>query len=133
MCRSRSITYVIFVTISATGRVIGGVLDSLEGKLPYTTWVPYVHSSSLLFWLTCLQETIGAMFGVIMNITTETSVLEFSLEICAQLEILKHRLHRMINLTEEIPEHFFNHTPSKASRLSEHVSHHLFIIRFVKQ
>jgi len=131
--RSRSINYTLLAMISATGAVAGGMLDTFEGELPYNVWVPYDYSSSLSLWLTSLQETIGLILGTIINVATETSVLGFCLQICAQFEILKHRLQRMVNSTEEILEYFPNHTPDKTNRLSEHVCHHLIIIRFVKQ
>ncbi|XP_011330269.2 odorant receptor 46a isoform X2 [Ooceraea biroi] len=89
-------------------------------------------SSLLSLWLTSLQENIGMIMGTFINVATETSIMGFCLQMCAQFEILKHRLQRMVNPTEEIPEHFQAHMPKKTSRLSEHICHHLVIIRNVR-
>jgi len=119
--------------ISATGAVAGGMLDTLEGGLPYNVWVPYDYSSSLSLWLTSFQESIGVILGTIINVATETSVLGFCLQTCAQFEILKYRLQTMVNPTERTLEYFPTHTLDKTNRLSKHVRHHLIIIRFVEQ
>ncbi|EZA59460.1 ObirOr5-E22 [Ooceraea biroi] len=130
--RSHSISYLLLAMVSATGTVAGGLLDTLKGELPYNTWVPYDYTSSLSLWLTSLQESIAVILGTFINVATETSVLGFCLQTCAQLEILKHRLQRMVNSTEGIPEHFPLHTPQRMGRVSEYVCHHLSIIRIAK-
>jgi hypothetical protein len=132
--RSRSINYALLAMVSLTGGVTGAMLDTFKSELPYNVWVPYNYDSSVSLWLTSLQETIGVILATIVNVATETSVLGFCLQMCAQLEILQHRLQRMADSTEGTLEYFPNHTSDKVSnRLSEHVCHHLTIIRFVKQ
>lgn len=118
------------------GAVAAGVLDILKGQLPYNMWVPWDCTPFLLFWFTSLQEIVAVIVGTIVNVATETIVLGFSLQTCAQFEILKHRLQRIVTRSEE--EIFLNSissntTSRKTNKLSEHVSHHLRIIRFVKQ
>jgi len=121
-------------SFSATGAVLGGMFNILEGELPYRMWVPYDYTSPLLFWFTSIQEVVAVIFGTIVNVATETTVLGFCLQICAQIEILKHRLQKMMKSSkkEETPISL-NDTSNGTGRLSEHILHHLCIIRFVKQ
>ncbi|EZA59461.1 hypothetical protein X777_00304 [Ooceraea biroi] len=132
LIRSQSISYLLLALLSLLGGMIGAILETLEGTLPYKIRVPYDCSSLLSLWLTSLQENIGMIMGTFINVATETSIMGFCLQMCAQFEILKHRLQRMVNPTEEIPEHFQAHMPKKTSRLSKHICHHLVIIRNVR-
>ncbi|KAG5314776.1 OR4 protein, partial [Acromyrmex insinuator] len=130
--RSYTISYMILALFSATGAVIGEVLTALQGELPYRIWVPYDYTPILLFWLTSLHEMLALIFGTFVNIATETLLLGFCLQICAQLELFTRRLQRIVesdknkeacNLLTNVP---------KRNRLSEHVYYHLHIIRFAE-
>lgn len=130
VCRSYSIRYILMCTVSVTGTLVGGLLDVLENKLPYNVWVPYDYSSMLSYWLTYAQETVAYILATIINVAAETSVLGFCLQMCAQFEILEHRL-QSINPTQHTSKCFLADTPNKPGRLSEHICHHLCIIRFI--
>jgi len=134
VCRSYSIKYTSLASFSVTGGIIGGLLNTLEGQLPFRMWVPYDYTSPFLFWLTSIQELVATTFGAIVNVATETTVLGFCLQICAQIEILKHRLQKMMKSSkkEETPISL-NDASNGTDRFSEHILHHLCIIRFVKQ
>ncbi|CAL1679070.1 unnamed protein product [Lasius platythorax] len=133
LIRSYSISYTSLASISATGTIMGGVLNILEDQLPYRTWVPYDYTLPILFWITSIQEFMAIIFGTIVNVATETTVLGFCLQICAQLEILKHRLLRMAKEKEEETSRIsLNDASNETGRLSEHILHHLCIIRLAK-
>ncbi|XP_072762244.1 odorant receptor 46a-like isoform X1 [Anoplolepis gracilipes] len=134
LIRSYTISYTSLASFSATGTVIGGVLNILEGQLPYRMWVPYDYTSPFLLWFTSIQELVAITFGTIVNVATETTVLGFCLQICAQIEILKHRLQKMVKPNPENEEILFslNNTSNETGRLSEHILHHLCIIRLAK-
>ncbi|KAM0729155.1 Odorant receptor Or1 [Formica fusca] len=133
LIRSYSISYTSLASFSATGTIIGGVLNILEGQLPYRMWVPYDCTLPILFWFTSIQELVAIIFGTIVNVATETTVLGFCLQICAQIEILKHRLQKMTKPSEEKSSRIsLNDASNKTSRLSEHILHHLCIIRLAK-
>lgn len=135
-CRSYSIYYILLCALSAMGGVAAGVLDVLESQLPYNMWVPWDCTSFLVFWFTSLQEIVALIIATILNVATETIILGFSLQMCAQFEILKHRLQRIVKHSEEeifLNSNSLNTVSRKTIKLSEHVSHHLRIIRFVKQ
>ncbi|XP_029678930.1 uncharacterized protein LOC115245013 isoform X1 [Formica exsecta] len=134
LIRSYSISYTSLASFSVTGTIIGGLLNILEGQLPYRMWVPYDCTLPILFWFTSIQELVAIIFGTIVNVATETTVLGFCLQICAQIEILKHRLEKMTKPSEEKSSRIsLNDASNKTGRLSEHILHHLCIIRFVKQ
>ncbi|XP_011700218.1 PREDICTED: uncharacterized protein LOC105457310 [Wasmannia auropunctata] len=129
--KSYSIRYTILSTFSAISAVTGGMLFILDGQIPYgTVWVPWDCTSFLLFYLTSFQEIAAVLIAVVVNIATETTILGFCLQTCAQFEILKHRLQKMAKekLDEKERTWILNNTLNKTSRLSEHVSHHLCII-----
>lgn len=134
VCRSYSIYYLFLCAISALGAVAAGVLDILEGQLPYNVWVPWDYTSLFLFWFTALQEIAAMIIATIVNIATETTILGFCLQTCAQFEILKHRLEMMAKSREKeiFPKSSLNNASRKTGKLSEHISHHLCIIRFVR-
>lgn len=118
--------------ISAMSATAGAVQDILEGKLPYKAWIPWTCNSFLIFFFISLQEIIAVLIGTVLNIATETTLFGFCMQICAQLEILKHRLQKIASEEKEISTKLYN-TSNKTNRLSEHIVHHLCIIRFVKQ
>ncbi|XP_019699155.1 LOW QUALITY PROTEIN: odorant receptor 46a [Harpegnathos saltator] len=130
LIRSCSIGYIVLASLSATGATVGEVFAVLQGELPHRGWVPYDYNSPFLFLLTSLQEMLSLILGTTVNIATETLVLGFCLQTCAQLEILTHRLHEMTRSrgSKEASKSLSN----KASQLARHIHHHLCIIRFAK-
>lgn len=133
VCRSYSIRYTSLASASATGGIIGGLFNTLEGHLPFKMWVPYDYTPPFLFWFTSIQELVALIFATIVNIATETTVLGFCLQICAQIEILKHRLQRIKPSEKKETPRISLHDESNKTRLSEHILHHLCIIRFVNK
>ncbi|XP_019885710.2 odorant receptor 46a-like [Camponotus floridanus] len=133
MIRSYSIKYTSLASFSVTGGIIGGLLNTLEGQLPFRMWVPYDYTSPFLFWLTSIQELVATIFGTIVNVATETTVLGFCLQICAQIEILKHRLQKMMKSSKKEETLIsLNDASNGTDRFSEHILHHLCIIRLAK-
>ncbi|KAF3054595.1 Odorant receptor 007 [Nylanderia fulva] len=132
LIRTYSINYSLLASFSCTGVTIGEIFATLQGELPYRGWVPYdVHSSLVLFWITSIQEILAIIVGTIMNVATETLILGFCLQICSQLEILKHRFRIAIKSDEE-EESPSKNVLYKKSRFSEHIRYHLCIIRFAE-
>ncbi|KAF3054602.1 Odorant receptor 023 [Nylanderia fulva] len=139
LIRSYSINYTSLASVSATGALVGGVFHILEHQLPVRTWLPYDYTPPLLFWITSIQELVALIFCTIINVATVTTVLGFCLQICAQFEILKHRLHRMVKKAEQTSRISLNDVSNvtgslmtRSPTISEHISHHLCIIRLAK-
>ncbi|GAB1867167.1 Odorant receptor [Camponotus japonicus] len=131
--RSYSIKYTSLTLLSVTGGIIRGLLQILEGQLPFRMWVPYYYTSPFLLWFTSIQTFVAVIFATFVNLATETTVLGFCLQICAQIEILKYRLQRMMNSSEkETSRISLNDESNETGRLSEYILHHLCIIRLAK-
>jgi len=132
--RSYSIKYTSLGLSSLFGGIIGGLHKTLEGHLIFRMWVPYDYISPILLWFTSIQASVCLIFGTFVNLATDTTVLGFCLQICAQIEILKYRLQRMMKPNEkEISKISLHDKSNETCKLSECILHHLCIIRFVKQ
>ncbi|XP_011633609.1 odorant receptor 67a-like isoform X1 [Pogonomyrmex barbatus] len=116
------------------GAVTGGMLDILDGQLPFNTWVPWHCTSFLLYWFTSLQEIVAVIIATVVNVATETTILGFCLQTCAQFAILKHRLQKMAKSREKelSRKNSLNNASHQTGKLSEHISHHLCIIRLAE-
>ncbi|XP_071562585.1 odorant receptor 46a-like isoform X2 [Temnothorax nylanderi] len=132
--RSYTISYILLLTFSVLGAVAAGVLEILEGQLPYNMWVPWDCTSFLSFWFTSLQNILALIVCTIVNVATETLWLGFCLQTCAQFEILKYRLQNMTKRRKEeiFPKRSLNNASRETGTLSEHISHHLCIIRLIE-
>jgi len=70
---------------------------------------------------------LALIFDTFVNIATETLLLGFCLQICAQLEFFTHRLQRMVESDEKKEAcNLLTNVPNR-NRLSEHVYYHLRI------
>ncbi|XP_012540698.1 odorant receptor Or2 [Monomorium pharaonis] len=128
-----SMPYIILCAISAVGTLIGCIIYMMEGVIPIgTTWVPWDCTSPFIFYLTSLQVVAALMLAIFVNIGSETTILGFCLQTCAQFEILKHRLQRMMKNNKNNPMSSLNNALNRTSRISEHVFYHLCIIRLAK-
>lgn len=134
MHRTYSMRFVLLCSFSMTGAFVAGLLDVLKGQLPYNMWVPWECTSLFTFLSTSIQEIAGVTIATVVNVATETTVLGFSLQVCAQFEILKHRLQRMMENSNEkmSPKNSLNNGSHKINKLATHIFHHVCIIRFVK-
>ncbi|XP_039302412.1 odorant receptor 46a isoform X3 [Solenopsis invicta] len=104
LIRSYTMSYSILASFSLTGITIGEVLIALQVAMALSTFV---------------------------NVATETVILGFCLQICAQFDILICRLRKVIE-SDEKQENELNSATNKTSRLSENIHYHLYIIRFAK-
>lgn len=121
-------SYMLLASFSVTGVITGEIFVALQGELPFRAWMPYdIHSSLVLFWITSLQQMLFVLLGTFVNVATETLVLGFCLQVCSQLEILKHRLR--IATKSERKESPSKNVLYKKSRFSEHIRYHLHIIK----
>lgn len=69
------------------------------GKLPVRVWLPWSYESSpILFWLWYSYQVIMTMFlSPIISIASETLIASLMMQVCSQLEILKHRISEIPN------------------------------------
>ncbi|XP_028049513.1 odorant receptor 13a [Monomorium pharaonis] len=133
--RSYSIYYAILCTFSVTGGLTAGVFKILKRQFPFNIWVPWDCTSYLLFLFTSIQVIVAITVATVINVATETTVLGFCLQVCAQFEILKHRLQRIVKDRKEemsLKRSLYN-ASHKMNTLSKHICHHLCIIRLAER
>jgi len=119
-------------TCSVTGVTIASVLNIIHGYLPYRVWLPYDYNTTVLFWITSVQQIISVIFVTIINVGTETLVSGLILQTCAQIEIFQNRLHKLIiSKTATYMKYSFASSYKGRSIFSEYIHHHLGIYELV--
>lgn len=63
--------------------------------LPFKMWIPYAIDSQLKFWFTYCYEVSITLILVSIRISIDCCAIGMIQQICAQLEIIKHRFHQM--------------------------------------
>lgn len=124
-------------TCSVSGVTIRGVLNAIQGHLPYRVWLPYDYNTSLMFWITSLQQIITVVFVTIINVGTETLVFGLFIQTCAQFEIFENRLRNLVldktNKLIKSKDRYLEHlspSPSKEGAIiSKYIYHHLKIYK----
>ncbi|RLZ02264.1 Odorant receptor 41 [Cephus cinctus] len=93
--------YSILVTITAICYiVIPLVINDIEKRvLPNRAWYPYDLSSLTLFWLTYVHQSFALASAAFINVANDTFIPGLMIQNCAQLEILEHRVEKLIILT----------------------------------
>ncbi|XP_033208298.1 odorant receptor 46a-like [Belonocnema kinseyi] len=89
--------FLTFMILSQTSGIAFLTLPFLETglvnvTLPFRTYQPYDVSNNALYLATYTLQLLAAFYGVLLNVTFDTMVYGFILLICAQYEILCHRL-----------------------------------------
>ncbi|XP_063976360.1 odorant receptor Or1-like isoform X2 [Diachasmimorpha longicaudata] len=72
------------------------------GVLPYKAWVPYDYSEPRVYWFTYYQQLLSVLLAANLDIGFDTIIPGFMLQICAQFNILKCRLHRVVNYFDDM-------------------------------
>ncbi|EFN79920.1 Odorant receptor 46a, isoform A [Harpegnathos saltator] len=132
--RSCSIKYLLLAMSSVTSVTLRSVISIIEGHLPYRVWLPYDSRKSSLFLITSIHQIVSLIFATFINVGTETLVFGFILQTCAQLDILKCRLNKIVN--NETAGYRANQPLSLPNKkqmvISEHIRHHLRIYTYAK-
>ncbi|XP_033220926.1 odorant receptor 46a-like [Belonocnema kinseyi] len=122
-------TCIVIITIRS-------IVGAFEGLLLFRAWLPYNLSTPLIFWLSYFHQMIAHTAGGSTQVANECLIVGLMLDICAQLEILKHRLHRISQMSEEMPNSetvkYYKKSNSSAV-IAECVEHHLHIVEFSRQ
>nr|XP_012223385.1 PREDICTED: odorant receptor Or2-like [Linepithema humile] len=131
--RTWSIKYSLLAMISVISVTIGSVLNAMQGHLPYRVWLPFDTNTSLIFWITSIQQIVIVIFATFHAIGMETLLFGLFLQTCAQLEIFENRFHKLvINKTAS----YLKHVPTSLNKdkaiLSECIYHHLTIYKYAK-
>ncbi|EFN79921.1 Odorant receptor 46a, isoform A [Harpegnathos saltator] len=132
--RSCSIKYLLLAVTSLTSIILRSLLNIIQGQLPYRVWLPYDSRKPSLFLITSIHQIVTSIFATFINVGTETLVFGFFLQTCAQLDILKCRLNKVVN--NEAADYRANRPLSlpkmKQTVISQHIRHHLRIYKYAK-
>ncbi|THK32899.1 odorant receptor 46a [Diachasma alloeum] len=67
------------------------------GVLPYKAWLPYDYSKSTVYWLTFCAQLFTIIIGANICIGCDTVMPGFYTIVCAQFNILRYRLEKVID------------------------------------
>lgn len=87
------ISLLTLVEISALFVVVAPLCGAMDNQdLPYQVLLPYDISNKLLYWLTFVHHSLGAVLFTAISITNDAVITGFMMHVCGQLNILQHRL-----------------------------------------
>ncbi|KAI4502478.1 hypothetical protein M0802_002390 [Mischocyttarus mexicanus] len=73
--------------------IISQIVNAIKERiLPLANWTPYDHSSEIMFWLSLIHQSIALLVVANSSVAHETIISGLMIQICAQLEILSHRI-----------------------------------------
>ncbi|XP_077264582.1 odorant receptor 33a-like isoform X1 [Temnothorax americanus] len=108
--------YVYLEVIACLWMVLSLLFNNFRNRiLPYRAWYPFDYSSTFMFSLMFTYQLIGIAAADIINVACDTLIWGLLVHICCQIEILTHRLRRII---------------SHSNVLRDCVHHHYDIYRF---
>ncbi|RLZ02263.1 Odorant receptor 42 [Cephus cinctus] len=125
--------YSILVTITVICYiVIPLVINDIEKRvLPNRAWYPYDLSSLTLFWLSYVHQSFALASAAFINVANDTFIPGLMIQNCAQLEILEHRVEKLIILTRSKKTE--NETKKEYKEILEKcIRYHNRIIKFAK-
>nr|UEN71220.1 olfactory receptor 37 [Gregopimpla kuwanae] len=116
------------------------VEDLPQRSLPFNVWLPFESSESLLgYWIAYSHQMLGICISCGIGVAFDTFVPALMLQICAQLNILKHRFIEMprslLDMTNNFKGEEHSHSctlKAESKLLSLHVQHHLKIFKFAE-
>ncbi|XP_033218488.1 odorant receptor 4-like [Belonocnema kinseyi] len=93
-------------------------------------WLPYSLENGTSYWLTYLLYVVAFMIAAQTSVASDTFAIVMMLQLCAQLEILKHRIQKYPQLCmKEIPK-----KPRMEQRnLGKWIKHHNSLYIFAKK
>ncbi|XP_063977347.1 uncharacterized protein LOC135162626 [Diachasmimorpha longicaudata] len=101
--RFLTLFYGVATEITVWGMTIFTFFQEIPfGVLPYKAWIPYDYSEPSVYWFTYYQQLLSVLFAAHLNIGFDTIFPGFMLQICAQFNILKCRLHRIVNHFDDV-------------------------------
>lgn len=96
-----------------------------ELTLPLKAWTPYNLNSKSLFILTYIHQGISSSLAACATSAVESLAFVIIIQICAQYEILNHRLNLLPELTKKLQPHH-HHCESKI--IKDFVKLHIYIL-----
>ncbi|XP_018053563.1 PREDICTED: odorant receptor 82a-like [Atta colombica] len=106
-----------------------GLLKGGERVLPLKTYIPYSVSSPLLYLATYLQQFLTLFYGIMLNVTFDCLVYGFTIQVCAQIELMCCRLTDSFKNPSRISS---GQNRETSASIVECVKHHLLVSNLKK-
>ncbi|GAB1860532.1 Odorant receptor [Camponotus japonicus] len=94
-------------------------------SLPFKTYIPYSTTTLLPYVLTYLQQSIGLIYRILLNVSLDSIVYGFIIHTCGQIELLCYRLRKIFQFLQNNTEKNANAIESFA--IAECVKHHILV------
>ncbi|KAG5329552.1 OR46A protein, partial [Acromyrmex charruanus] len=107
-----------------------GLLKGGERVLPLKTYIPYSVSNSLLYLATYLQQFLTLFYAIMLNVTFDCLVYGFTIQVCAQIELMCCRLTDSFKNSGRISS---GQNRETSASIVECVKHHLLVSNLVKK
>lgn len=114
-----------FVVTPALGLLTGG-----ERVLPVKTYIPYSVSNLLPYIATYLQQFLALFFAIMLNVSFDCLVYGFTIQACAQIELMCCRLTDSLRNTGDISSGW---KTEASTSIVECIRHHLLVSVLVKK
>ncbi|XP_011706318.1 PREDICTED: odorant receptor 94b-like, partial [Wasmannia auropunctata] len=70
-------------------------MDFMKGKLTYKAWVPFDHTSPIMFFFVFTHQMIGMSTCASVNVACDSLIAGLLQEICCQFDLLENRLMKI--------------------------------------
>ncbi|KAF7385338.1 hypothetical protein HZH68_013768 [Vespula germanica] len=114
--------------------IISQIVDAVKERiLPLANWTPYDHSSNIMFWLSLIHQSVALLVCANASVAHETIISGLMLQICAQLEILGHRvktLPMLLEMARKNCDNIFHWKREEKRIIRELIEYHLYIYGF---
>lgn len=143
-CRKEIILFIMFIAIrkitiyceflneaTVVFAIISQIVDAVKERiLPLANWTPYDHSSNIMFWLSLIHQSVALLVCANASVAHETIISGLMLQICAQLEILGHRvktLPMLLEMARKNCDNIFHWKREEKRIIRELIEYHLYI------
>jgi len=98
--------------------------------LPLKSYIPYSMSNLLSYLATYLQHILMIFYAIVLNVSFDCLVYGFTIQVCAQIELMCCRLTSNLKNTGDIS---FGRKPKTSDSIVECIRHHLLVSILVKK
>jgi len=108
-----------------------GPRDTDRRPLPFKTYLPYSISDFFPYIATYLQHVGAIFYGVLLNVAFDSLVYGFTLHVCGQIELLRHRLSEIFRDYSDTGRRCRTVPGHENAIIGQCVKHHLCVYEIV--
>ncbi|XP_011693693.1 PREDICTED: odorant receptor 46a, isoform A-like [Wasmannia auropunctata] len=128
-----TITFMMISYVTGLGFILTpalGLLNGGERVLPVRSYTPYSVSNLLPYLATYLQQFLAIFYAITLNVSFDSLVYGFTIQACAQIELMCCRLTNSLKSTGDIS---YGRKREASASIMECVRHHLLVSILVKK